>query len=238
MRFPRSRKGPSEAELEDARRRLFDTIAAEARDTRSYTGRAAFSPAVMEAMARVPRHAFVRKGDEANAYVNRPRAIGHGQTISQPYIVALMTDLLDLKKTDRVLEIGAGCGYQAAVLAELAGRVFTVERVEELACAARERLLRLGYDTVQVCHGDGYAGWPEKAPFDAVIVTAAPERMPEALVEQTRPGGRLVVPIGRQHEAQELYLCVKGEDGRLDLHKVLPVAFVPMVRTDTRKWLC
>ena len=142
----------------------------------------------MEALARVPRHAFVRQGDTASAYVNRPQSIGHGQTISQPYIVALMTELLDLGGDDRVLEIGTGSGYQSAVLAELAGRVFSVEVVEALAADARRRLRDLGYDNIDVRTGDGYAGWPERMPFDAIIVTAAPERIPETLVDQLRPG--------------------------------------------------
>ncbi len=216
-------------DLERAHDRLLREIEAEALDTRSWTGRARFSDRVMEAMAKVPRHAFVLPEDTPYAYVNRPQCIGYGQTISQPYIVAVMTDLLDLKPTDRVLEIGAGSGYQAAVLAEVAGKVFTVEVVPELADAARERLRRLGYGSVSVRDGDGYQGWPEKAPFDAIIVTAAPRRIPEALVEQLGPGGRMVVPVGRVHETQMLYRCVRRPDGTLGKAGLLPVAFVPMV---------
>jgi protein-L-isoaspartate(D-aspartate) O-methyltransferase len=211
-------------------RRLLAEIAAEARDTKTWTGRESFSAAVMEAMARVPRHEFVRDGDGVAAYVNRPLPIGHGQTISQPYIVAVMTDLLDLGPADRVLEIGTGSGYQAAVLAEVAGRVYSVEVIEELAGAARARLGRLGYDTVEVLNGDGNRGWPEKAPFDAVMVTAAPRAIPDALVEQLKVGGRMVIPIGRVHWTQTLYLGVKGDDGKLKTQKTLPVAFVPLVR--------
>ena len=218
-----------EKRLAKARRRLLDEIQAEARDTESWTGRGAFSYPVMEALAGVPRHAFMRDADDAAAYVNRPQSIGHGQTISQPYIVALMTELLDLGRADRVLEIGTGSGYQTAVLAELAGRVFSVEVVEVLATAARRRLRDLGYDTVEVRVGDGYSGWPEKAPFDAIIVTAAPERFPQTLVDQLKPGGRMVVPIGRVHEVQSLYLGAKDSDGRFAAQKTLPVAFVPMV---------
>ena len=211
-------------------RRLLDEIAAEARDTGSWTGRESFSAAVMEAMARVPRHEFVRDEDRIAAYVNRPLGIGHGQTISQPYIVAVMTDLLDLGPADRVLEIGTGSGYQAAVLAEVAARVYTVEVIEDLARAARARLRTLGYDNVEVMTGDGNAGWPEKAPFDAVMVTAAPRAIPEALVEQLKAGGRMVIPIGRVHWTQTLYLGVKGDDGRLRTSKTLPVAFVPLIK--------
>ena len=226
-----------ERKREKARNRMLAEIEAEARDTKSWTGRAAFSPAVMAAMTKVPRHAFVPEADAPYAYVNRPRSIGYGQTISQPYIVALMTDLLDLKPADRVLEIGTGCGYQAAVLAELAGAVFSVETVKALAESAAGRLQRLGYRNVEVRHGDGFAGWPEKAPFGAIIVTAAPERIPEALAQQLKPGGRLVIPIGLPHDTQMLYRCVKGDDGKLACEKMLPVAFVPMVARveDARK---
>jgi protein-L-isoaspartate(D-aspartate) O-methyltransferase len=224
----------NEKRLAKARQRLLDEIQDEARDTEAWTGRGAFSGPVMKAMARVPRHAFVREGDVASAYVNRPQAIGHGQTISQPYIVALMTELLDLGGDDRVLEIGTGSGYQAAVLAELACRVFSVEVVEALAADARRRLRDLGYDNVEVLNRDGYAGWPERAPFDAIIVTAAPERIPQTLIGQLRPGGRMVVPIGRVHEVQSLYLGAKDPDGRFEAHKTLPVAFVPMVHKGPR----
>ena len=163
-------------------------------------------------------------------YVNRPRAIGHGQTISQPYIVALMTDLLDLEPTDRVLEIGTGCGYQAAVLAELCARVYSVETVEELAHTAAARLDRLGYANVEVRYGEGFEGWPEEAPFDAIMVTAAPTAVPPALVEQLAPGGRLVVPVGEAGTTQTLTLCRKDAEGRVERDNLLPVSFVPMFR--------
>ncbi|MEP2544047.1 MAG: protein-L-isoaspartate(D-aspartate) O-methyltransferase, partial [Alphaproteobacteria bacterium] len=153
-----------------------------------------------------------------------------GQTISQPYIVALMTDLLDLDGTEKVLEIGTGSGYQAAVLAHAAARVFTIEVVAELGRAAAERLKALHYGNVFVRIGDGYQGWPEEAPFDAIIVTAAPERIPEALIAQLRPGGRMIVPIGRAHDRQTLTLVVKDLDGKVTVDSVLPVAFVPMVK--------
>ena len=217
-----------------ARRRLVETIRSDARETRRWTGRAQFAERVLEAIGRVPRHQFVAEGDEVAAYVNRPRAIGHGQTISQPYIVALMTDMLDLAGDERVLEIGTGSGYQAAVLSELVARVYTIEIVEPLALQARKRLKALGYDNVEVRVGDGYAGWPEEAPFDAVMVTAAPERIPEALVHQLKPGGRMIVPIGRAHDRQTLTLVVKDRQGRTRVTDVLPVAFVPMVRGKER----
>ncbi|PIW27996.1 MAG: protein-L-isoaspartate O-methyltransferase [Rhodospirillales bacterium CG15_BIG_FIL_POST_REV_8_21_14_020_66_15] len=213
----------------EKRRRLLGEIEQDARDTAFWTGRKAFSDRTMDAMAAVPRHAFVRDEDEVVAYVNRPQPIGHGQTISQPYIVALMTDMLDLTGTEKVLEIGTGSGYQAAVLSHVAGQVFTIEIVESLGLAAEKRLKALGYANVQVRVGDGYLGWPEQAPFDAIMVTAAPEKIPEALIRQLRPGGRMIVPIGRAHDRQTLTLVVKSMDGKVTIESVLPVAFVPMV---------
>jgi len=219
-----------DSSLAKARRRLIAEIEEEARDTLYWTGRARFSDRVMAAIDRVPRHEFVLPGDEAYAYVNRPRGIGHGQTISQPYIVALMTDLLDLEPGHRVLEIGTGCGYQAAVLAELCARVYSVETVEELAHTAAARLARLGYANVDVRCGEGFEGWPEEAPFDAIIVTAAPTAVPPALLEQLAPGGRLAVPVGEAGATQILTLCRKDAEGRIERDGLLPVSFVPMVR--------
>jgi len=213
----------------EARRRLMEEIEAEARETQGWTGRATYSDRVMAAMAKVPRHEFVPSPDLSMAYINRPLAIGHGQTISQPYIVAVMTDLLDLQPDDRVLEIGTGCGYQAAVLAEIAERVYTVEIVKELAEKTQRRLRQLGYENIETRIGNGYEGWPEAAPFDAVMITSAPPRIPVALVDQLKPGGRMVVPVGSRNETQMLYRCVKREDGTLDKERKLPVAFVPMV---------
>jgi protein-L-isoaspartate(D-aspartate) O-methyltransferase len=213
----------------DAHQRLLREIEAEARDTESWTGRALYSDRVMRAMASVPRHEFVSEREMPYAYANRPLGIGHGQTISQPYIVAVMTDLLDLKENDRVLEVGTGCGYQAAVLAETAGHVYTIEFVPELAELARLRLQRLGYRNVTVRVGDGYRGWPEEAPFDAIMVTAAPPEIPPALGEQLEIGGRMVIPVGLRNETQMLYRCVKQADGTLSKDSKLPVAFVPMV---------
>jgi protein-L-isoaspartate(D-aspartate) O-methyltransferase len=177
----------------------------------------------------VPRHLFVPRGERDYAYINRPLAIGYGQTISQPFIVAVMTDLLDLAPSDRVLEIGTGCGYQTAVLAKLAGHVYSIEVVAELAAEAARRLRELGYANVTCRHGDGYGGWPEQVPFDAIIVTAAPPRIPDALVAQLKTGGRLVIPLGLAHDTQMLCRCVKTDDGSLFREDKLPVAFVPMV---------
>lgn len=213
----------------EARRRLMEEIEAEALETNGWTGRARYSDRVMAAMAKVPRHEFVAPADLSMAYVNSPLAIGHRQTISQPYIVAVMTDLLDLHPDDRVLEVGTGCGYQAAVLAEVAGRVYSIEIVRELGEEAARRLRELGYDNIETRIGSGYQGWPEAAPFDAVMVTSAPPQIPEALVEQLKPGGRMVVPVGLRNEAQMLYRCVKRKNGTLDKEAKLPVAFVPMV---------
>ena len=221
-----------DASFAKARRRLMAEIEEEARETHFWTGRAHFSERVMAALEKVPRHEFVLPEDQPYAYVNRPRGIGHGQTISQPYIVALMTDLLDLEPAHRVLEIGTGCGYQAAVLAELAGRVFTVETFEELAHTAAARLVRLGYRNVEVRHGEGYEGWPEEVPFDAIIVTAAPIAVPPALLDQLATGGRMVVPVGKPGDTQILTLCRKDAEGHVERDGLLPVSFVPMVRRD------
>ena len=212
------------------RQELLEEIAADAAETAGYTGRARFSPRTMEAMAKVPREEFVRGGDEDSAYLNLPLPIGYGQTISQPYIVALMTDLLDLGGGERVLEVGTGSGYQTAILAMLARAVFSIEVVEPLARAAAEKLARLGCRNVEVKTGDGAAGWPEKAPFDAIMVTAAAgEGVPPDLVAQLRPGGRMVVPVGKGRWSQNLLLVTKDEAGRVAEKSVLPVAFVPLV---------
>ncbi len=181
---------------------------------------------VLWAMETVPRHLFVRAEDLTQAYNDTPLPLGLGQTISQPYIVALMTELLGLEPSHRVLEIGTGSGYQAAVLSLLAGDVFSVERVESLGAEARERLVSLGYDNIRVKIEDGYAGWPEAAPFDAIMITAAPERVPDTLIEQLADGGRMVVPVGVHF--QELYRIVKHGDTTTE-EKIANVRFVPMV---------
>ncbi len=182
-------------------------------------------PNVIRAMERVPRHKFVPESEAPYAYLDEPRPIGHGQTISQPYIVAFMTEQLHLKPEDRVLEIGTGSGYQAAVLAEIVDSVYTIEIVPELARQAQERLRSLGYDNVLVKQGDGYNGWPEKAPFDAIIVTAAPPNIPPPLLEQLKVGGVMVLPVGEY--VQELVVVKKSEEG-MSMRNVLPVRFVPM----------
>ena len=184
---------------------------------------------VLEVMAAVPRHAFVPAGQRHLAYEDGPLPIGHGQTISQPYIVAFMTAALDPQPSDRVLEIGTGSGYQAAVLSGLVTEVYSVEIVEPLARRAKADLKRLGYGNVKVRAGDGYLGWPEAAPFDAVIVTCAPEQVPPALVDQLKVGGRMIIPVGPDAGAQELVLLRKTAAG-LEKSAVLSVRFVPMVR--------
>jgi protein-L-isoaspartate(D-aspartate) O-methyltransferase len=184
--------------------------------------------ATLRAMRTVPRHLFVPDEVRALAYLNRPLPIGHDQTISQPFIVAFMTAQLRLTPRSRVLEVGTGSGYQAAVLAELAGEVYTIEIVAPLADSARARLARLGYGRVHTRTGDGYAGWPEAAPFDAIIVTAAPDSVPPPLVAQLKPGGRIVIPGGAAGTVQVLQLIEKAADGRTTTLSLLPVRFVPL----------
>lgn len=203
-------------------------IEAEARLTAHWTGREQFSPRVLAALRRVRREAFVLPGAAAAAYLNAPLKIGHGQTISQPFIVALMSDLLDLAPDDRVLEVGTGSGYQAAVLAELVPNVFSVEVIPELAARAARTLAEQGYGRIALRCGDGGLGWPEHAPFDAIIVTAAARAVPPALVAQLAPGGRLVIPVGEPGDGQELRLLRKEADGAVTSRGVLAVAFVPL----------
>jgi protein-L-isoaspartate(D-aspartate) O-methyltransferase len=187
------------------------------------------SPPVRAAMGRVERHRLVPSAQGPAAYRNHPLPIGHGQTISQPYIVALSTDLVAPQPHHVVLEVGTGSGYQAAVLAEIVKEVYTIELVEPLGRAAGERLAALGYRNVQVRIGDGYAGWPEKAPFDAIVVTAAAPSIPQALVDQLKPGGRMAIPVGASWEVQQLALVTKNPDGSVSRRDVLPVRFVPLV---------
>jgi len=223
---------PSDAQDQRAaaRARMVAEIAAMARETGGETGRPKFGDAVMTAMAKVPRHRFVPLLQEAFAYDNRPLPIGEGQTISQPYIVALMTDLLDPKPGDRVLEVGTGSGYQAAVLAELVAKVHTIEIVEPLGKRATQLLGELGYRNVEVRIGDGYGGWPAAAPFDSIVVTAAPAAIPQPLVDQLKPGGRMVIPVGGSSEVQQLLVVEKQADGRTTTKRTLPVRFVPLTR--------
>ncbi|HUB14397.1 MAG TPA: protein-L-isoaspartate(D-aspartate) O-methyltransferase [Acetobacteraceae bacterium] len=211
------------------RQELLEELEQEARETSTWTGRERFSPRVLDALRRVRREAFVPADDTARAYVNIPLPIDCGQTISQPFIVALMTELLDLRPQDRVLEIGTGSGYQAAVLAELAGSVCSVEVIPTLAEHAAKVLAAEGYGRIALRVGDGAQGWPEHAPFDAIIVTAAARGVPPALLEQLRPGGRLVIPIGAPWSAQELRLLKKDAAGKVTSQDLLAVSFVPLV---------
>jgi protein-L-isoaspartate(D-aspartate) O-methyltransferase len=224
--------GGMTAEAQDAylreRNRMLDEIATLTRETRNETGRAALSERVRAAIAKVPRHEFVPPDQKRNAYQNRPLPIGSGQTISQPFIVALMTEIMDVKTTDKVLEIGTGSGYQAAVLSQLAGTVYTVEIVEPLAREAAERLRNLGYRNVVTRIGDGYQGWVEHAPFDAIMVTAAPREVPQPLIDQLKPGGKLVVPVGGQSGDQMLLIIEKQPDGKTVRRNVMAVRFVPL----------
>ena len=198
--------------------------------TRGVAGTPRIGSEVRRVLAEVPRHRFVPEAVAPHAYENRPLPIGHGQTISQPFIVALMTQLLRPWEAARVLEIGTGSGYQAAVLSRLAREVYTIEIVEPLGVEARERLARLGYSNVQVRIGDGYAGWPEAAPFDAIMVTAGAEEVPQPLIDQLKPGGRMVIPVGPTHAVQELVVVEKNADGGTSRRTVIPVRFVPFTR--------
>ena len=210
------------------RRGMLETIARIAAQTAQSTGVVTIDAVVMDAMDRAPRHEFVPEELRSSAYANRPLPIGHGQTISQPYIVALMTHLLQVEAGSPVLEVGTGSGYQAAVLAELETRVHTIEIVEPLAEAATRRLARLGYGDVRTRLGDGYYGWPEGAPFDAIIVTAAAAHVPPPLIQQLAPDGMLIIPVGEPFSVQLLLLVRKQEAGGVNVRQILPVRFVPL----------
>ncbi len=210
------------------RAQLLDAVTALTTDTRGETGRAKLDPRVLAAIGSVPRHRFVPAGEVEHAYQNRPLPIGHGQTISQPYIVALMTDLLDVKPGHRILEIGTGSGYQAAILAEMGAEVFSIEIIEPLARRAEATLAELGYKSAKVRIGDGYDGWEEFGLYDGIIVTAAASHVPPPLVRQLKPGGRMVIPIGAQFLTQYLQLVEKQADGGVVSKQILPVRFVPL----------
>jgi protein-L-isoaspartate(D-aspartate) O-methyltransferase len=217
------------ADLETAARLdMVRTIEAIARERSGGAAPTTLNTTVLEAMRHVPRHAFVPAAQRDLAYANRPLPIGFGQTISQPYIVALMTDLLRLAPRARVLEVGTGSGYQAAVLAELGHQVYTIEIVSGLAEQTATRLSEFGYDAVHVRRGDGYYGWPEAAPFDGIVVTAAAPQIPRPLLEQLKPGGRMVIPIGAAFLVQQLTLIEKLADESIRTEALLPVAFVPL----------
>ena len=213
--------------MKDIKRMLRD-IETEVEYTRKWIGKNALDRRVMEAMAEVPRHEFIPGTARGYAYANGPVPIGHGQTISQPYIVALMTDLLDPQPDDRILEVGTGSGYQAAILSGLVSKIYSVEIVEELAAQASKRLSRLGYTNVETRVGNGYFGWREQAPFDGIIVTAAAPNIPQPLLDQLKPDARLVVPVGLPYSHQELMLVEKDSSGALHSKGVLAVAFVPL----------
>ncbi len=207
--------------------RLLDEIESEYKYTRRMTGKGTLDPKVKAAILSVPRDKFVAKSYIDSAFDNGPLPIGFGQTISQPYIVALMTDLLELEAGDVVLEIGTGSGYQAAILSQLCKQVYTIEYVAELADIAKARFEKLAYNNISCRTGNGFDGWPEHAPYDAIIVTAAATQIPGPLIEQLKPGGRMVVPVGRPYQHQELMLVEKNEDGELNIRDILGVAFVP-----------
>lgn len=221
---------PSADEYANVRRRLLERVVAETRETGDLTGCHQLSAGVLRALATVPRHRFVPVEQKDLAYVDAPLPIGRGQTISQPFIVALMTELLQPDPRAAVLEIGTGSGYQTAVLAGLVRQVYSIERIPELAAAAERRLRELGYTNVEIRADDGGRGWEERAPFDAIMVTAAAATVPPALVRQLKPGGRLVIPVGEPHRSQDLRVITKDERGGVETRSVLPVVFVPLIR--------
>jgi len=209
-------------------KRMLAEIEGEVAYTSRLIGKSRLDPRVMAAMGKVSREAFVPPDLKCYAYDNGPLPIGNGQTISQPYIVALMTDLLQLEPDHVVLEVGTGSGYQAAVLSQLVKKVFTIERIQALGDVSAARLKSLGYSNIECRTGNGYDGWPEHAPYDAIIVTAAASYIPQALIEQLKPGGRLVIPIGLPDMPQELILVEKDDEGRIHTRNILGVAFVPL----------
>ena len=220
----------SARDLAQAREQLLREIDSEIRETAAETGVSSLSAPVRRAMTNVARERFVPPQWAASAYDNRPLPIGDGQTISQPFIVALMTELLRPKREDVVLEVGTGSGYQAAVLAECVAKVYSIEIVAPLAQRALAALAAAGYRNIETRVGDGYLGWPEAAPFDGIIVTAAPDHVPPRLVEQLKPGGRLVIPVGPQRAGQELLVIEAGRDGRAVTRRTIAVRFVPLTR--------
>ncbi len=215
-------------ELALQRQAMVQDVVQMARSFGLETGTQTIDPRVLAALGRVPRHEFVSSALRNSAYDNRPLPIGHGQTISQPYIVAVMTDLLDVDRGDTALEIGTGSGYQAAVLAELGVKVWSIEIVTTLADEAGERLRRLGYSGVTTRAGDGYHGWPDHGPYDTIIVTAAASHVPPPLLQQLKPGGRMVIPVGAPFQTQQLMLVEKRPDGAVTTRQMMPVRFVPL----------
>jgi len=208
---------------------MVEIINAYAQASAEVTGRAAFGDRVLRAMTDIPRHEFVPPEIQPYAYADGPLPIGHEKTISQPFIVALMVDLLSVEPEDNVLEVGTGLGYCAAILGQLAEKVYSVEIIQELADGALTRLGHVPYDNITVRVGNGYYGWSEHAPFDKILVAAAPEQIPAPLVEQLRPGGRMVLPLGTPDNEQHLIVVDKAPNGELDTRQVLPVRFAPLV---------
>jgi protein-L-isoaspartate(D-aspartate) O-methyltransferase len=221
----------TDAFFTEARDEMVGIISAYAQLSADKIGRPAFTDRVMEVMRRVPRHEFVPAELRHLAYIDSPLPIGYEKTISQPFIVALMTDLLELKPDDKVLEIGTGLGYQSAILAELAGQVCTVEIIEELAAEARKRLARMGYKNIEFRVGDGSNGWMQRAPFDKMIVTAAPDLIPPSLLVQLKPGGRMIIPAGIE-DAQQLLLVEKDTKGRTRTQELIPVRFSTLITSN------
>ncbi len=226
--WPAASVGADEPDFSQLRQQMIEEVERQVRETASEVGDDHLDPRVIKALASVPREEFVPLTRRHQAYENRPLPIGYGQTISQPYIVAIMTDLLELKPGDRVLEIGTGSGYQAAVAAQLAKKVYSIEIIEILGRKARKRLKRLGYDNVRVRLGDGYYGWKEHAPYDAIIVTAAASHIPPPLVRQLKRGGRMIIPVGSRFATQQLVLVEKDREGEVHTRQLMPVTFVPL----------
>ncbi len=220
----------SQEQYTHLRQEMVNKIQTMVRDTSDYTGKQQLDSRVLDAVSSVPRHEFVPENLRDYAYINRPLPIGEDQTISQPYIVALMTDLAMVDKESVVLEIGTGSGYQAAILAELADHVYTIEIIDKLAVNAKKTLDRLGYQNITVKAGDGYHGWRDAAPFDAILVTAAPEQVPEPLIAQLKPQGRMIIPVGEQGRTQSLRVIEKSASGKISEWNVLSVVFVPLTR--------
>ena len=218
----------SEFSYKDARMAMIEEIEADVRLTSLALNKQTLDPRVLQAMASVPRHRLVPKSQLGAAYKNRPLPIGHGQTISQPYIVAIMTDLLKLTPGEKVLEIGTGSGYQAAILAALGNEVYSIEIIEPLGNRARDDLQALGYEDIYTRIGDGYYGWEEHAPFDAIVVTAAASHIPPPLIQQLSRGGRLIIPVGSRFMVQQLVLVEKDAAGEITTRQILPVRFVPL----------
>lgn len=220
----------TEAQIAPQRQAMLEAVRQSVAESAAYTGIAMLSDEVLAALGAVPREEFVPLSQRPRAYLNIPLPIGEGQTISQPLIVALMTEMLDPEPSDVMLEVGTGSGYQAAVLSRLVKHVYSVEIVAELANSASNTLQRLDYDNITVRAGDGYAGWPEHAPFDGIIVTAAAPTIPPPLLKQLKPGGRLVIPVGEQAGNQELLLVEVDSNGNISKQSMLPVRFVPLTR--------